>query len=125
LRDWSSRKYQDEFHNGRTQEKKFGLSRATTLAHFISGGLLPISDSRARRGMIRLTGCRIPRSVLGYLDIYCPLFRELASICETQDLRAVDKALFVLGKRNRQYDCACAASSPKRFAPHCIVNFRE
>src|SRR6266446_8892919 len=41
LDDWSSRKYTDEYRNGQV-EKHFGLSRTTTLLHFISGGRFPI-----------------------------------------------------------------------------------
>jgi hypothetical protein len=40
LNDWSERKYTDQYANG-LQEKRFGVARATTLLHFLSGGRLP------------------------------------------------------------------------------------
>jgi len=44
LDGWSSRTYEDIFSAKRVN-KRFGLSRATTLLHFISGGRFPIYDS--------------------------------------------------------------------------------
>jgi hypothetical protein len=96
LDDWSERKYEDRFGN-RTVEKRFGLSRATTLLHFLSGGRFPIFDSRVRRAMTRLLGLQVPNTVRWYLDSYCPLLSEIAALCGTKDLRMVDKALFSYG----------------------------
>jgi len=98
LVDWSERKYTDEFASGPT-EKRFGLSRATTLLHFISGEQFPIFDSRVRRAMNRLLGSTVPNSVRWYLDSYRPLFWEVAVLCGTEDVRMVDKALFSYGGR--------------------------
>ena len=50
LRDWSERR----FAAGKDQIKRFGLSRATTLLHFISGGRYPILDARVLAAMTRL-----------------------------------------------------------------------
>jgi hypothetical protein len=98
LNDWSGRKYTDEYANGAT-EKAFGLSRATTLLHFISGGRFPIFDSRVRKAMTRLLNSPVPNTVRWYLDSYCPLFSEVATFCGTEDSRMVDKALFSYGSR--------------------------
>lgn len=96
LDDWSERKYTDEYANGPV-EKRFGLSRATTLLHFISGGRFPIFDSRVRMAMTRLLNAPVRNTVCWYLDSYCPLFSEIAALCGTEDLRMVDKALFSYG----------------------------
>ena len=50
LDDWANRKYTDEWPS-RSVEKRFGLSRATTLLHFLSRGSFPIFDSRVRTAM--------------------------------------------------------------------------
>jgi hypothetical protein len=96
---WSDRTYTDEYENGSTREKHFGLSRATALLHFISGGAYPIFDSRVRRAMARLLDSSVPPdTVRWYLDSYCPLFLEVAALCDTtDDLRMLDKALFSYG----------------------------
>jgi hypothetical protein len=96
LRDWSERKYADHFTN-RTMEKHFGLSRATTLLHFVSGGRFPIFDKRIRKAIARLLNCRVPNEIPWYLDSYCPLIKEIAALSGTEDLRTVDKALFSYG----------------------------
>ncbi len=96
---WSNRKYTDEYKNG-PKEKPFGLSRATALLHFISGGRYPIFDSRVRRALARLLNSRVPpKTVPWYLGSYCPLFSEIAALCGTEDFRMVDKALFSYGDR--------------------------
>jgi hypothetical protein len=41
----------------------------------------------------------VPNAVGWYLDSYCPLFLEVASLCGTEDLRLVDMALFSYGSR--------------------------
>jgi hypothetical protein len=97
LNDWGGREYTDEFASG-PKKKTFGLSRATTLLHFLSGGHFPIFDSRVRKAMKRLV-CPVPNSVPSYLHAYCPLFSEIAALCNTEDLRMVDKALFSYGAR--------------------------
>jgi hypothetical protein len=97
LEDWSSREYTDVFKNG-SRKKRFGLSRATTLLHFVSGGRYPIFDSRVRTAVARLL-CqpKLPDTVRSNLDSYIPLFKELADHCETSDFRMLDKALFSYG----------------------------
>ena len=102
LNQWSCRKYEDERRESRIR-KKFGLSRATTLLHFMSGGSFPIFDSRVRRALIRLTVARVPYTILCYLELYRPIFLELARACDTYDLRAVDKALFSYGKKTLRF----------------------
>jgi hypothetical protein len=96
LNDWSERKYTDHCWS-RTREKRFGLSRATTLLHFVSGGRVPIFDSRVRKAMARLLNCSVPNEIPWYLDSYCPLIKEIAALSGTEDLRTVDKALFSYG----------------------------
>ncbi len=98
LDDWSERKYTDKFKT-KAVKKRFGLSRASTLLHFISGGRVPIFDSRVRRAMTRLLNSRVPNTIRWYLDSYCPLFLEIAALCGKEDLRMVDKALFSYGGR--------------------------
>jgi len=46
LDNWSGRTYTDVFEKKGPVEKHFGLARATTLLHFVSGGRFPICDSR-------------------------------------------------------------------------------
>jgi hypothetical protein len=96
LRDWSERRYTDIF-GSKTIEKRFGLSRATTLLYFLSGGRFPIFDSRVRRAIRRLCGERVPNSVKGYTGSFVPRFREIAQACQTRDLRQLDRALFSFG----------------------------
>jgi hypothetical protein len=97
LGDWSNRTYDDIFKNGR-RKKKFGLSRATTLLHFVSGGRYPIFDSRVKTAFARLLGRpKLQGTVNSYLDLYVPLFREPADRCQTNDFRMLDKALFSYG----------------------------
>ena len=97
LEDWSNRAYTDIFKNG-PRKKHFGLSRATTLLHFVSGGRYPIFDSRVKTAFARLLGRpKLPGTVSSYLDSYVPLFKELADHCETNDFRMLDKALFSYG----------------------------
>lgn len=98
LNDWSRRRYKDVYRSGAI-EKLFGLSRATTLLHFLSGGRFPIFDSRVRKAMTRLLNSHAPNAVRWYLDSYRPLFSEIATLCGTKDLRMVDKALFSYGGR--------------------------
>jgi hypothetical protein len=97
LDDWSTRAYADVFESG-SRNKRFGLSRASTLLHFVSGGRYPIFDSRVRTAIARLLGQPEPAdTVKSYMDSYLPLFRELAGCCETDDFRKLDKALFSYG----------------------------
>jgi len=99
LNDWANRRYTDTFKNGRQQTKPFGLSRATALLHFVSGGRFPIFDSRVRTAMKRLLDMQISNTVGWYLEFYCSLFNEVAALCGTKDYRRVDMALFSYGAR--------------------------
>jgi hypothetical protein len=95
---WSSATYSDNFSSGKSVTKQFGLSRATTLLHFVSGGEYPIFDQRVRTAVARLSNSSVQNTVLYYLNSLCPLFHELAVLCGTQnDLRRLDKALFSYG----------------------------
>lgn len=96
LRDWSERRYVDTFTN-KAVEKRFGLSRATTLLYFLSGGRFPIFDSRVRRAIRLLHGIGIPNTVEGYVTSYVRLFMNIATACRTKDLRRLDRALFAYG----------------------------
>ena len=94
LNDWSNRTYTDKFPNG-SVKKKLGLSRATTLLHFISAGHFPIFDARMRRAIARLDDSPARNDVHWYLNVFCKRFSELAALCGTKDdLRRLDKALF-------------------------------
>ena len=97
LEDWSNRAYTDRFKKG-PKEKHFGLSRATALLHFVSGGRYPIFDSRVKTAIARLLDHpELPGTVSSYLDSYLPLFKELADRCEKDEFRMLDKALFSYG----------------------------
>jgi len=97
LEDWSNQAYTDQFKNG-PRKKHFGLSRATTLLHFVSGGHYPIFDSRVKTAFARLLGRpELLGTVNSYLDSYVPLITELADRCGTDDLRRLGNALFSYG----------------------------
>jgi hypothetical protein len=97
LEGWSNRTYTDILKIG-PKKKHFGLSRATTLLHFVSGGRYPIFDSRVKTAVARLLKHpKLPGTVSSYLDSYVPLFKELAQCCATLDFRMLDKALFSYG----------------------------
>ena len=85
----------DTFTN-KAVEKRFGLSRATTLLYFLSGGRFPIFDSRVRRAIRLLHGTGIPNTVQAYVTSYVPLFMSIAAACRTTDLRGLDRALFAV-----------------------------
>ncbi|MFZ2062811.1 MAG: hypothetical protein WAU82_17515 [Candidatus Binatus sp.] len=102
LNYWSGRMYTDKFEKGgRVVEKPFGVPRATTLLHFISGGHFPMIDSRVRRAIARLRNDQAPKNtVRWYLDSFRPLFSELAALCKTEgDPRTLDRALFSYGSK--------------------------
>src|SRR5215469_781487 len=98
LNDWASRKYTDAY-NGREVLKTFGLSRSTTLLHFISVGHHPIFDSCVRKAMNKPLGWRVPNTIPWYVDVFRPLFSEIAVLCGTDNLRRVNMALFSYGAR--------------------------
>jgi hypothetical protein len=76
--------------------KRFGLSRATTIAHFISVGEFPICDKRVRKAVKRLCSVQAPNDVSWYLRSYIPIFEELKTACGAS-ARKLDKALFAYG----------------------------
>ena len=96
LDDWSGRIYTDNFET-KSVQKQFGLSRTSTLLHFLSGGQYPIFDSRVRRAFKRLLNVSVPYTVHWYLNSCCPLTSEIALIGHAQNLRMVDMALFSYG----------------------------
>jgi len=73
LRKWLEASYTDRRKSGATVKKRFGLARATTLLHFVSGGRYPIFDARVRAAVKHLLGCPVPNTVDWYLDRFCPL----------------------------------------------------
>ena len=99
LLDWSERKYRNEYKSSVVQERCFGLSSATTILHFISGGRYPIFDSRVRRAASRVLDSPVANTVQWYLDSYCPLVSRVAIECGVTDVRSVDRALFCYGAR--------------------------
>ena len=96
LADWSGESYTDHFPK-KSVNKHFGLSRATTLLHFISGGCFPILDGRVRKALARLSGSTPPEGVAWYLNSFRGIFLDLAAQCEAEELRTLDKALFAYG----------------------------
>jgi hypothetical protein len=98
LAEWSSKAYVDEFPS-RTVQKGFGLARATTILHVLSGGRYSIFDSRVRRAFKRLTGAKAYDRVDWYLSSYVPFFSQVVSECAAKDIKAVDNALFVYGRK--------------------------
>jgi hypothetical protein len=113
LMDWSER----TFTAGKDQRRKrFGLSRATTLLHFVSVGVYPILDSRVMTAMIRLgSPINNAETIGGYLNSFCPLFSELAVVCGVSGvngLRTLDNALFNYGAETSIPSSPSAASAP-------------
>jgi hypothetical protein len=96
LDNWSSRTYEDVFSAKRVN-KRFGLSRATTLLHFLSGGRFPIYDSNVIKAMKRLYEVSPSYTLNHYWNKFYPQFLELAANCKTDDFRRLDKALFSYG----------------------------
>ena len=97
LWEWSERTYQDEYASGNKRIKGFGLSRASTLLHFISRGRHPIFDSRVVTAMSQLLRASVEYSIQYYMGFYGRAFQQIADLCGTRDLRALDKALFSYG----------------------------
>lgn len=103
LTNWSERSYVDQFRT-KAVPKRFGLSRASTLLHFLSGGQFPIFDSRIRRALVRVLGTTVPNNIDWYIQSYCPVVAQIAIECGTSDLRMVDKALFSYGGKNMPWE---------------------
>ena len=102
LAEWSSKAYVDEFPTRKVQ-KRFGLARATTILHALSGGRWPIFDSRVRRAFKRITGINAQDDGDWYLSSYEPFFYQLVAACGTQDVKSVDNALFVYGRKKAYF----------------------
>jgi hypothetical protein len=100
LKDWSERTFvAGKKKNGLDLRQKFGLSRATALLHFMSGGQYPIFDRRVAAAM-SLLGSPVEETINGYLNGFCPLFGEIAAACgasQITGLRRLDNALFNYG----------------------------
>lgn len=104
LDGWASRRYTETYKSGKTRNKQFGLSRASTLLHFLSAGRYPIYDSRVRAAMARLRGgATAEDSIDAYLNICLPFIDELRTRCVTEDVRMLDKALFCYGAIDDRY----------------------
>jgi hypothetical protein len=98
LERWSESTYEDQQSTGRIVRKRFGLSRATTLLHFLSGGEYPILDSRVFAAIRRLDSSLKPdSSAKYYVDKFLPWFRQLKEDCGFPTTRSLDKALFAFG----------------------------
>jgi hypothetical protein len=100
LRCWSVRTFVagKRKKTGVVITQSFGLSRSTTLLHFISGGQYPILDSNVVSAMTRLGS---PYEIHAYVNSFCPLFSDIASVCGVcgiEGLRKLDNALFMYGK---------------------------
>jgi hypothetical protein len=99
LKVWSEKTFVAGKKGDLTLKYRFGLSRATTLLHFISAGRYPIFDSRVATALVRL-GSPIEETIDGYLNSFCPLFSEIAAVCGIsgiEGLRKLDNALFNYG----------------------------
>jgi hypothetical protein len=105
LKDWANREYEDLTKNG-ARKKHFGVSRASTLLHFVSGGRYPIFDSRVREAISRLHGRpQLWDTASVYMTKFLPIFNELADCCgckTTDDFRMLDKALFAYGATDKR-----------------------
>jgi hypothetical protein len=93
---------------GEVKGKRFGLSYATALLHFISVGRFPIYDDGVWYGLKRL-GLQLPSNMTvdAYLKKLCPMFFSLAAQCGLQsidDLRRLDNALRCYGRDNFPLD---------------------
>jgi hypothetical protein len=100
LTKWSDRLYPDTSSRRTDKMKRFGLSRTTTMAHFMSAGEFPICDSRVRTAIKRLRAMPKRDEVDWYLRYCLPTIEELKSLCGASG-RAVDKALFAYGSRRK------------------------
>src|SRR6266852_742750 len=109
LEDWSKRTHAMLGKGGKVRNVRFGLARASTLLHFISGGRFPIYDSLVWYALHRM-GTPLPWemtvNVDAYLKTFYPLFYSIASRCglsnSPEDLRRLDNALRCYGRRERR-----------------------
>ncbi len=104
LDGWARRRYTEMYRSGISRNKQFGLSRASTLLHFLSAGRFPIYDSRVRTAIARLSGgVLLADSVDAYVTICLPFIDQLRTCCESDDIRKLDKALFCYGAIGDRY----------------------
>src|SRR5205823_2829521 len=102
LTHWSDKSFVvGKKEDAQPRKRRFGLSRATTLLHFITGGDYPIMDAIVVKALARL-GSPVSNTeeASGYLNSFCPLFSELAHMCGvagTAGLRRLDNALLMYG----------------------------
>lgn len=96
LNEWCQRLYPDTSSRSVNGQKRFGLSRATTLLHLMSAAKFPIYDSRVRRAIRRVCKKHAPNQVEWYIKSYIPIFEALVELCSAIP-RSVDKALFAYG----------------------------
>jgi hypothetical protein len=97
LAQWAERTSHYVYRGGKSSTKRFGLSRASALLHFISGGKYPIFDSRVIAALTHLLG-RAPEYTIGwYVESFCQIIADMAECCETTDHRTIDQALFCYG----------------------------
>jgi hypothetical protein len=79
----------------------FGLSRATTLLYFLSGGAYPIFDSRVRTALARLLRSRVDYDLQAYQQIVGLRVRDFAILLSLQERttgeQTIDRALFSYG----------------------------
>jgi hypothetical protein len=101
LEVWSERQYPDPSSRSKSGNKRFGVSRSTTLLHFMTSGRYPIFDSHVITAVKRLTGAPAPKTVHWYLHSYRAIFAELMTRCSASQ-RSLDKALFAYGKKHVQ-----------------------
>ena len=97
LEELSQREYTDKYSSGLSRKKHFGLSRATTVLHFLSSGHYPILDSRVWTAVGLLAGPRMSESSKSYVADFLPFFDSLKKDCGTDNTRELDKALFAYG----------------------------
>jgi hypothetical protein len=99
---WSEKTFEMKVKGGKEKGKRFGLSFATALLHFISVGRFPIYDDLVREALRRL-GSQLPSNMTvdAYLEKFCPLFSSIAPECGLSqgidDLRKLDNALRCFG----------------------------
>jgi len=97
LKKWTHYSYPDASSRNKNGKKRMGLSRATTLLHFMTGGQFPIFDSNIRRAAKSLCNRPAPNRIEWYMASYIPFFRELVTECRAT-ARRVDKALHAYGR---------------------------
>lgn len=101
---WAERTSHYVYRSGKSSTQRFGLSRASTLLHFISGGRYPIFDSRVIAALTHLLGQAPEYTIRWYLGSLCQIIADMADCCGTKDHRTIDQALFCYGVFLSQLD---------------------